>query len=171
VSIVSSAAAVVDSSVLAAARAQAPPVDAAYADLVAADRAALLARQAASAASSVAGSSGSSGSVESGEQYVPGQVVNGWLASVSSSGQPCWLPATPEHIAAHALRAQQAADAEAVAEAIAKKQSKASKAAAAAAASSVGGAPPAQPKDKHHLRTAAGRVWDDPTLEDWPEST
>lgn len=178
----------------------------AYADVVAADRAAILARQQQQAAAAAASASSSTGSAAAGEstyatsskssnggvgaaggsssngggepQYIAGQVYNGWLAGITpDTWAPCWLPATPENIAAQGVLAQQRADAEAAQKAAEKKLTKAAKkdAAAAAAATSaaaqstsVGGAS-GKADAAHHLRSAAGKVWDDPTLEDWPE--
>ena len=169
-----------------------PPVASAYAQIVEADRKALIARQqqqhsnvsapngdmsTASTAAHADGTTldGSNGGSTT-ESYIPGQVYNGWLAGLSATGEPCWLPATPENLAEYALRAQQAADAEATAASLAKKQTKASKeaAAAAAVAASAGStstpSSTTSPQSAKHLRTAAGKVWNDPTLEDWPES-
>jgi hypothetical protein len=155
---------------------------AATAAATAADASAAAASHSAAAADSVAAASASTGAAASQQQggYITGRVYNGWLASLHpTTGEPMWVEATPEQIEAAAaneiIEAQQAA-----AEAAAAKKA-AKKAAKLAAKQGIGGIPLASggiasgakagaSQEKHHLRTAAGQVWDDPTLQDWPES-
>jgi hypothetical protein len=154
---------------------------AAAAAATAADTSAAAASHSAAAADSAAAASASTGAGAAQQGgYITGRVYNGWLASLHPvTGEPMWVEATPEQIEAAAaneiIEAQQAA-----AEAAAAKKA-AKKAAKLAAKQGIGGIPLASggiasgakagaSQEKHHLRTAAGQVWDDPTLQDWPES-
>jgi len=215
--------------IVAAAAAPAVQTQSAYSNVLAADRAALLAKQqqqhrhprhAAGSADTAASSSAATAAAShhptpspsppptpatttaistltsaasastGGTNYVPGQVVNGYVASFDPlTGAPAWLPATEEQIEAwQAVEANmrleeiERARKEKEAKKLAKKEAKAAaKAAKDSSVASAGGtdgstasaasaASSTQTGEKHHLRSAAGKVWDDPTLCDWPEN-